>query len=181
MIARYADKITRVRRGAWRLIRWLIHRHPVLFALWLLVCAVLLVNAWQACWEAGRVSVERQVRIVSLFDFSDIRQIRGSRGVQSGEGMGLRFNRFQVNCKVVAGGESCFIDVGESRERFQRYREGQQVTTTVVLNKPAGLFAWTREAAAFAWFILIATVVWLLAVGVVESGRKPEKGSRGEQ
>lgn len=143
------------------------HRHPVLSGLWCIALIVLSTNVWQACWDEGSVSVIRRARIVSMFDLPETREIHGIRS--SGGGMPWRFDHLKVNCAVIPGDEPCFIDVGDSRRNFERYREGQQVETAVVLAKPKGMFAWTREAATAAWLIAIALLGWFAVVAVLES------------
>lgn len=121
--------------------------HPVLAALWLLVVGVFAVWALLACHDAGTVSVERHARITQMLTFDETREIRGVRAGSSG--MPMRFRRWQVSCLVIPSDEYCFIDVGSDSE-YARYREGQQVITAVVLAKPEGVIAWTREAALYA-------------------------------
>ena len=77
----------------------------------------------------------------------------------------MRFDHFMVSCVLLPSREPCSIGVN-SEASFDELPPGRQLETQVVLHKPAGEFALTREAKLWLWLMGIATLVWLVALGM---------------
>lgn len=113
-------------------------------------------------YQAGAEEIRARVSVQSKFDLSQWGTLQGTRG---GGAMPWRKEHYEVNCQILADGRQCRIAVG-SLDDFRRYREGQQLETTVEVNKPAGVWGWTLAARLYFRLSLFTGLLWIIVTAL---------------